>query len=113
MALVVIAVGVPIGVVELHKSRSSFYESSCQEAALAKLVGLLAADAVELLGRFRFVGSHDHFGGMGLHPVGQFVGFDAGGEFGVGRECLEVLVSSGIASLKKPALLAPPCVFFS
>ena len=89
--LVVVAVGVPIGMVELHESRSPFHKASCQKAALSELVGFLAADAVEFLGRFGFVGSGDHIGRMGLHPVCQFVGFDPGGEFGVWRERVEVV----------------------
>ena len=56
-----------------------------QQAAAAVVVGRLAADPVEVERLAGLAGEVEDVGRLGLHPEGQVVGVDPGGELLVGR----------------------------
>ena len=83
MVLLDARVGVPSAtrsVVELDESHAALDQTSGHEAIAAKDAGLFFIDAVELERRVGLLSKVDRFGGLGLHPVGQLVGADAGFE---------------------------------
>ena len=80
-------------VVELHEAHAALDEATRQQAVPAHDLGLRIVDAVELFDGFRFALQIDGFRRFRLHAKGEFVGADAGVEFGVvGARGTEVAV---------------------
>ena len=77
-----VAVVIPGAVVTVDEADAAFDETSCEQAVVG--VGAFAGfGAVFFEGGFGFLGDVDGFGGGGLHSVGEFVGVDAGKDFGI------------------------------
>lgn len=77
------AMVIPVGVVELDESDTSFDESACEEAVSSEAGFLGVSNSVHFEGCRSFAGRVHKFGGAGLHPPGHFAGADACGDFGI------------------------------
>lgn len=60
------------GVIDRDVADSGFGKSAGEEEGAAKFVGMIVADAVEFLRRFRLILDVEEIGSFGLHPEGQF-----------------------------------------
>jgi hypothetical protein len=87
VVLLEILVGVPgvagAAVIDLHEADAAFREPASGEADLAEGLGDLLVEAIHPLRGFRFLLVLDGFGDGHLHPEGELVGLDAGGEGGI------------------------------
>ena len=72
-------------VIELDEADTAFDETAGHEALATEGFGVALVEAVEGFGGGGFTGQVDGFGRGALHAVGEFVAFEAGGEFGVSR----------------------------
>ena len=102
-----VVVGIPAGDVarvELHEADPALDEPAGEQAAGAELRGLLRVEAVEGL---RLVGLARQVDGLGrgrLHPVGELIGLDAGGELGVAVAAGEVAGVQLADQVERPPL---------
>ena len=81
-----VVVGVPAGHVarvELDEPDAALDQPPGQQAAGAELGRQRVVEAVEAPGLGRLARQVDGLGGRALHPVGELVGLDAGGQLGV------------------------------
>ena len=94
------AVAVPVGVIQLDKTRAPFDESACEQAVAGEGRRILF-DAVELAGGLTFAAEIDEFRRARLHAAGHFIGGDARMNFGIagGNRLLKVEVADGVDGL--------------
>ncbi len=102
-----VVVGIPAGEVagvELDEADPALDEAAGEEASGAEVGGDGVVEAVEAAGGGGLSGEVDGLGGGGLHPVGEFVRLDAGGEVGVVGAGFEVAGVEGADQVEHPAL---------
>ncbi len=102
-----VVVRVPAGEVagvELNEADPALDEAAGEEASGAEVGGDGVVEAVEAAGGGGLAGEVDGLGGGGLHPVGEFVRLDAGGEVGVVGAGFEVAGVEGADEVEHPAL---------
>ena len=78
--------------INLHKPHPALHQPPRHQAAATEGFRILVAKAVQLLGGLRFLGEIHRLGRGSLHPVGQFIGADAGLEFALAFARLEMLL---------------------
>ena len=62
--------------VELDEAYATLNETSSHDALAAHQLGFLLVESIGLLGDLRLLVNVHRFRGSGLHPVGEFEGFD-------------------------------------
>src|SRR5579871_2570808 len=91
---------VPAPMVELYKAYPALHQTPRQQAVIPER-GLAWLRAVELVRRLRLFRDVHQFRDARLHPVGQFVGRDPGGDLRVAdfREMILIQIAQGIERL--------------